>query len=94
MRLVPFINAHHFDGQYLFWPDLASSHYVKSITDFMSDNKINFVAKLDNPPNVPECRQIKNFWSILKGKVYEKNWQSENLDQFKVRIRNASKKLI
>jgi hypothetical protein len=25
-RLIPFINAHHSDGNYVFWPDLASSH--------------------------------------------------------------------
>ena len=26
-RLMPFINQHHSDGNYVFWPDCASSHY-------------------------------------------------------------------
>jgi hypothetical protein len=28
-RLLLFINQHHSDGKYIFWPDLASSHYAK-----------------------------------------------------------------
>ena len=30
-RLFPFIEEHHSDGQYLFLPDLASSHYSKTV---------------------------------------------------------------
>ena len=37
------------------------------------DKKINFVEKEDNPQNVPECRPIKDFWAILKAKVYVDN---------------------
>ena len=55
-RLVPFINAHHADGNYVFWSDLASSHYAKSVIDCFEAQKINFVKKVDNPPAVPECR--------------------------------------
>lgn len=36
-RLIPFINAHHSDGKYLFWPDLASSHYAKSVVNFFDE---------------------------------------------------------
>lgn len=85
-RLVPFINLHHADGQYLFWPDLASSHYAKTVLDFFEAQNINFVEKSENPPNVPECRPIENFWGILKGKVYANNWQAKNLAHLKVRI--------
>ena len=85
--LVPFINEHHSDGEYLFWPDLASAHYANSVIDFLKGQNLNFVEKLDNPPNVPECRPIEGFWSILKGKVYERNWQAKNLDHLKKRIK-------
>ena len=85
--LVPFINEHHSDGEYLFWPDLASAHYANSVIDFLKAQNLNFVEKLDNPPNVPECRPIEDFWSILKGKVYERNWQAKNLDHLKKRIK-------
>ena len=64
-RLVPFIKEHHFNDQYLFWPDLASSHYAKTVVTYFKEQKINFVEKEDNPPNVPECRPIEDFWSIF-----------------------------
>ena len=35
MRLVPFINKHHKNGDYLFWPDLASSHYADFVQIFI-----------------------------------------------------------
>ena len=28
-KLIPFIAKHHSDGEYVFWPDLASAHYAK-----------------------------------------------------------------
>ena len=49
-RLTPFINEHHSDGQYLFWPDLASSHYTKIVTEHFEAEGINYVLKTDNPP--------------------------------------------
>ena len=85
-RLIPFIEEHHRDGEYLFWPDLASSHYAKTVISYFEAKKLNFVEKEDNPPNVPECRPIEDFWSILKGMVYEGNWKAETLIQLRRRI--------
>ena len=45
-RLVPFINEHHQNGDYLFWPDLASSHYVNDVIDFLEAENINYVLKV------------------------------------------------
>ena len=28
-RLIPFLQQHYADVDYIFWPDLASSHYAK-----------------------------------------------------------------
>jgi hypothetical protein len=92
-RLVPFINQHHSDGEYLFWPDLAGAHYANSVLDYLDRENINYVRKQDNPPNVPEARPVEDFWSILKGLVYEKNWKAENLDQLKGRIQRCLKKI-
>lgn len=92
-RLVPFINAHHSDGQYLFWPDLASAHYAKTVLDYMNKNNIHFVTRIENPPAVPECRPIENFWTNFKGKVYAKNWQAKNLDQLKAKIKKSLKEV-
>ena len=85
-RLIPFIKRFHSDGQYVFWPDLASSHYAKTVIEYFRDKKVNFVEKEDNPPNVAECRPIEDFWVILKAKVYEHNWLAETLDQLRNRI--------
>jgi hypothetical protein len=92
-RLEPFIAAHHSDGQYVFWPDLASAHYAAIVTDYMKLKNVNFVAKDDNPPNLPECRPIENFWSLLKGKVYKNNWQAKDLNQLCERIKKCLKEI-
>ena len=51
------------------------------------------MAKSENPPNVPEARPIEDFWSILKGLVYEGNWQAKNLAQLKARIMLCLRKI-
>ena len=76
---MPFITKYHSDNNYMFWPDLASSHYAKTVLNYLRAKNVNFVKKDQNPPNVPECRPIENFWGILKGKVYKNNWQAQNL---------------
>ena len=88
-RLVPFIEEHHSDGEYVFWPDLVSSHYANAVINYLNEKNIIFVSKKDNPPNVPECRPIEDFWSIIKGKVYEHNWQAKTYAQLKARIRKC-----
>jgi hypothetical protein len=37
----------------VFWPDLASAHYAKTMIAYLREKKVNFVEKSDNPPNVP-----------------------------------------
>ena len=85
-RLLPFIKKYHSDGEYVFWPDLASSHYGEDSLDFLIENGIHHVDKGDNTADLPECRAIEDFWSILKGKVYENNWEAKTLDELKDRM--------
>lgn len=92
-RLLPFIEKHHADGNYVFWPDLASSHYATVVTDYLTAKKVVFVEKKDNPACVPELRPIEHFWSILKGLVYERNWRAETIDQLTNRIKYCLKKV-
>lgn len=92
-RLMPFIAEHHSDNSYIFWPDLASSHYAKSVISYLEDKKVNFVQKEDNPPNVPELRPIENLWSILKGKVYAKNWQAKSLEDLRKKVEQCLKEV-
>ena len=92
-RLIPFIKKHHSDGNYMFWPDLASSHYAKSVIQFFDENKIKYVKRFDNPANLPEVRPIENFWSILKGLVYKNYWKAENLEKLEARIKYCLSKV-
>jgi lipoate synthase len=48
---------------------LAKAHYAKSIQNYLREQNINFVQEEDNPPNLPECRPIEDFWGVLKGSV-------------------------
>lgn len=90
-KLKQFIEKHHADGNYMFWPDLASCHYSKKTTDWLTGQNIPFVPKKDNPPNVPQARPIENFWSILKRKVYEMGWEAQNEQQLIDRIKRKLK---
>lgn len=92
-RLLPFIEKYHSEGNYVFWPDLASSHYAKIVLNYLKENEVKFVAKEDNPPAVPELRPIENFWSILKGLVYDKGWEAKTLNQLKDRVKYCLRKV-
>jgi len=60
--VLPFINQHHSDSNYKFWPDLASSHYATEVVEYYRAQKIKFVEKCENSANVPEVRAIEDFW--------------------------------
>ena len=47
----------------------------------------------DNPANLPEVRPIEDFWSVLKVKVYENNWEAKSLHQLEVRIKKCLKEV-
>jgi hypothetical protein len=85
-RLIPFIKQYYSDGQYVFWPDLASSHYASSVQEYLRDQNVTFVPKNMNPANVPKARPIEDFWAILKQNVYNDNWQATNIGQLKKRV--------
>jgi hypothetical protein len=71
-KLLSFIEAHHAHDEYIFWPDLASSHYANKKTKWFCQHKIKFIPKQVNPPSVPKARPIGAFWSILSNKIYER----------------------
>ena len=72
-RLLPFIKKNHSYGNYIFWPDQAACHYAEHSLDFLCENLIHHVVKVDNPASLSEVRPIEDFWLILKAKVYENN---------------------
>jgi hypothetical protein len=91
--LVPFIREKYSDGNYVFWPDLASSHYAKTVVATFNDENINFVPKDMNPANCPEVRPIEDFWAYLKGQVYKDSWEAENVEKLINRIKYCLSKV-
>jgi hypothetical protein len=70
--LIPFLRKYHSHDRYVFWPDLASAHYARTVQDYFNSQRVPFVQRKLNPANVPKCRPIEDYWGILKRKVYEK----------------------
>ena len=71
-RLLPFIEQHHRNDNFIFWPDNASAHYHNIVLDKLKEN-VPFVFRLNNSSNVPQVRPIEPVWSILEQKVYAHN---------------------
>ena len=92
-RLLKFVKAHHSEGQYVFWPDLASSHYAKTVVNWYNEQNINFVPKKINPANLPEVRPIEDFWAYLKRMVYADNYEAKNVVELTNRIKKCIKKI-
>ena len=92
-KLLPFIRKYHDDNNYVFWPDLATSHQSKNTVKWLKDNNINFIDKSINPPNVPKARPIEELWAILSDKVYEGGWTANSSKQLIRRIKACIKKI-
>jgi len=92
-RLVPFIQEHYSDGKYVFWPDLASSHYAQTVIDWLEEQEIPIVPKEMNHANVPEVRPIEDFWAIFKRDVYKDGWAADNVHQLETRIKYCLRKI-
>lgn len=92
-RLLPFITKYHLDGNYLFWPDLARSHYSNIVQERLNEKNIPFVSRVDNPPNVPQARPIEVVWTVLERKIYANNWEAKNINHLTERIKQKAKEL-
>lgn len=92
-RLLKFVRAHHAEGQFVFWPDLASSHYAKSVQVWLDEQNIDFVPKWMNPANLPEVRPIEDFWAYLKRLVYAENYEAKNEEDLIKRIKKCLKNI-
>jgi hypothetical protein len=84
-KLRRFLNTHHADDEIMFRPDLATCHYSRITRDWYEAN-INFVSKVDNPPNLPQARPIEEFWAILSRRIYNNGWEAQNEEQLRRRI--------
>ena len=90
-KLLPFIKKNTKTSlNYLFWPDLARSHYAKSVTNWLQrtlPKNVELVPESSNPPNVPQARPVEAFWGELAQRVYDKGWQAKSEAHLVARIK-------
>jgi len=91
--LVPFLQEKYPNGSYVFWPDKASSHYSAKTKSFLEANGVNYVPKVINPTEVPQCRPIEDFFGVLATYVYAQNWIAKDTEALKRRIRSCIAKI-
>ena len=72
---------------------MASSHYANKTSAWLNEQKVSFVPKVANPPNVSKARPIEEFWLILAGKVYSGDWMTTNQEQLVNKIKSQLKKI-
>lgn len=89
-RLLPFVDKYHSDGNFLFWSDLASSNYSEIVQQRLNEMNIPYVSLADNPPNVSQAPSIEVVWTILERKIYEINWEANNIDHLVRRIKETN----
>lgn len=92
-KLIKFIKTKHSDGNYIFWPDLASSHYAKNTLEWLTSKNVKYVPKCANPPNIPKARPIEDFWSLLCQEVYKDGWEAKSNEQLNGRIKRCVRKV-
>ena len=80
---LDFVKTHNDQSKILFWPDLATSHYVQPVQNFLKNERIAFVPKNRNPPNFPQGRPIEQFWALCKQEYRKTGKNLTNLAQFK-----------
>ncbi|KAF2880901.1 hypothetical protein ILUMI_25277 [Ignelater luminosus] len=80
-RLLPFLRKHSIS--ILFWPDLVSCHYSTKTINWYNLNNINIVPKEVNPPNCPELRPIKKYWTRIKLKLRKTCSPANSMADFK-----------
>ena len=59
----------------------------------MNEKNILYVSRIDNPLNVPQARTIEIIWTIVEQKIYENNWEANNIDHWIRRIKQKIKEL-
>lgn len=91
--LFPFIKKHHEKDDVLLWMDMASPHYHHDVVQWLQKNKINFVEKKENAPNVPIARPIERFWALCKREYNNMKKPAKTLRSFASIWSSISKKV-
>ena len=85
-KTYSYIKANFKKDDYIFWPDRATAHYARSVTEELDKERIMYVKKHENPPNVPQCRVIEDFFGLLADRVYHNNWVAATTHELQLKI--------
>jgi hypothetical protein len=69
-RLLPCIEKHHANGNFLVWLDLAAAHYSHGVQQRLTEKNVPFVLRKRNPPNVRQACPIEKGLEKCGEKVY------------------------
>ena len=92
-RLLPFIRKKHKNSTIFLWMDMASCHYSNIVLTWLRANKIKYVERYDNAPNVPQARPIEKFWALCKAEYKKYPDPAKNVSEFGRRWRKISSKV-
>lgn len=62
--------------------DMASSHYHSDVIQWLEENRIEYVKKSENTPNLPQARPIEKFWALCKREYGKRKKPAKNLADF------------
>lgn len=73
----------------VFWPDLATIHYTKTVTEKVVKNVI-LAMKDKNLPKTPHLRPIEKFWALCKKKFFQVHDKVDILRKFRFKGQKIS----
>ena len=88
-RLIPYINKNNFENPVLFWPDMATIHYARSVQNWFGDNNIEFIEEWKMLRT--SLRPIEIFWNLCKQEYKMSSQPPKNFNGFKKVWYNISK---
>ncbi|KAF2897236.1 hypothetical protein ILUMI_08938 [Ignelater luminosus] len=88
-RLILFIKTR----DVLFWSDMATCHYAVQCTEFLKENNVDFVIKVNNAPNTPQVRPIEKYWALLNREYANRKTPAKNLNSFRRIMQITSRKV-
>ena len=63
--------------------DMATCHYGKNVIEWLTENCIDFVKKVENVPKVPMALPIERFWALCKTEYNKRQKPAKNLQSFR-----------
>ncbi|KAF2881984.1 hypothetical protein ILUMI_24187 [Ignelater luminosus] len=89
-RLIPFIK----NRDVIFLPDMTTSHYAVQCREFLKQNNVDFVTKVNNAPNTPPVRPIEKYWALLKREYAKRKTPAKNSNSFRRIMQTAAQKVL